>query len=127
MAACALVLSGLLTEEMAHICLDQIWLSNCSCHFLFLADLPTLEAQYGPRSYRYAMLETGRLGQLLYLAAESIGFGCCGIGAFYDSEAREFLNCVLVLSSLSGRAWPVDQGFCLASVEDCHKEFVYNL
>jgi SagB-type dehydrogenase family enzyme len=87
-----LVLSGLLTEEMAHICLDQIWLSNCSCHFLFLADLPTLEAQHGPRSYRYAMLETGRLGQLLYLAAESIGFGCCGIGAFYDSEAREFLN-----------------------------------
>lgn len=87
-----LVRSGLLTEEMAHICLDQAWLSNCSCHFLFLADLPALEKEFGPRSYRYAMLETGRLGQLLYLAAESIGFGCCGIGAFYDSEAREFLN-----------------------------------
>ena len=87
-----LVRSGLLTEDMAHICLDQMWLSNCSCHFVFLADLSALEEQFGPRSYRYAMLETGRLGQLLYLTSESLGFGCCGIGAFYDSEAREFLN-----------------------------------
>ena len=90
--ALRLVRSGLLTEEMAHICLDQMWLSNCSCHFLFLADLSALEEQFGPRSYRYVMLEAGRQGQLLYLAAESIKFGCCGIGAFYDVEARQFLN-----------------------------------
>ncbi|MCL5125481.1 MAG: SagB/ThcOx family dehydrogenase [Deltaproteobacteria bacterium] len=90
--ALRLVRSGLLTEEMAHICLDQMWLSNCSCHFLFLADLSALEEEFGPRSYRYVMLEAGRQGQLLYLAAESIKLGCCGIGAFYDSEAREFLN-----------------------------------
>lgn len=90
--ALRLVRSGLLTEEMAHICLDQMWLSNCSCHFLFLADLSALEEQFGPRSYRYVMLEAGRQGQLLYLAAESIKFGCCGIGAFYDVEVRQFLN-----------------------------------
>ncbi len=90
--ALRLVRSGLLTEEMAHICLDQAWLSSCSCHFLFLADLSALEEQFGPRSYRYVMLEAGRQGQLLYLAAEAIQFGCCGIGAFYDREARQFLN-----------------------------------
>lgn len=84
--------SGFLTETMAHICLDQAWLANCSTHFVLIADLDHLEGQYGPRAYRYAMLEAGRLGQRLYLAAECLKLGCCGIGAFYDQEARTFLN-----------------------------------
>ncbi|MGC8657963.1 MAG: SagB/ThcOx family dehydrogenase [Desulfomonilaceae bacterium] len=88
----SLIRRGSFTEEMAHICLDQLWLSNCSCHFLFLANLEFLETEYGPRSYRRVMLETGRLGQRLYLAAETVRFGCCGIGAFYDEEAFKFLN-----------------------------------
>ncbi len=88
----SLVKSGFLTENMAHICLDQAWLANCSTHFVLIADLDHLEGQYGPRAYRYAMLEAGRLGQRLYLAAECLRFGCCGIGAFYDQEARTFLN-----------------------------------
>jgi SagB-type dehydrogenase family enzyme len=88
----SLVKSGFLTETMAHICLDQAWLANCSSHFVFIADLDCLESQYGPRAYRYGMLEAGRLGQRLYLAAESLKLGCCGIGAFYDQEARTFLN-----------------------------------
>lgn len=87
-----LVRPGFLMEEMAHICLDQAWLSNCSSHFLFMSDLVAVEHRLGPRAYRYAMIEAGRMGQRLYLAAESIKFGCCGIGAFYDQEARQFLN-----------------------------------
>ncbi|MFH0958449.1 MAG: SagB/ThcOx family dehydrogenase, partial [Pseudomonadota bacterium] len=89
--ALSLVRPGPLTEEMAHICLDQDWLKGCSLHFVFLSNLETVEAKSGPRGYRYAMMEAGRLGQRLYLAAESIKYGCCGIGAFYDSEARDFL------------------------------------
>ncbi|MGC8605422.1 MAG: SagB/ThcOx family dehydrogenase [Desulfomonilaceae bacterium] len=87
-----LMFSLFVPERIAHICLDQAWLSNCSCNFLFLADLLALEEEFGPRSYRYAMVEAGRQGQRLYLAAEAVKFGCCGIGAFYDREARQFLN-----------------------------------
>lgn len=88
----ALVRPGFLMEDMAHICLDQAWLSNCSSHFLFMSNLLAIEDRWGPRAYRYAMIEAGRMGQRLYLAAESIKLGCCGVGAFYDQEAHQFLN-----------------------------------
>ena len=81
-----------LTAEMAHACLDQGWLINCALHFLFLCNLELLEKTWGPRGYRYAMLTAGRLGQRLYVAATSMGLGCCGIGAFYDREAASLLS-----------------------------------
>lgn len=77
---------------MAHICLDQAWLANAGVHFLFMANLALLDQLYGPRGYRYAMMTAGRLGQRLYLAATAMGLGCCGIGAFYDAEAKTLLG-----------------------------------
>jgi len=74
------------------ICLDQEWLKNAGVHFLFLANLDLLEKTWGPRGYRYAMLTAGRLGQRLYVAAEAMGMGCCGIGALYDGEAMDMLG-----------------------------------
>jgi len=79
-------------DRMAHVCLDQGWLSNCAAHFLFVCNLESLEQTWGPRGYRYAMLTAGRLGQRLYLAATSMRVGCCGIGAFYDREAADLLG-----------------------------------
>jgi SagB-type dehydrogenase family enzyme len=79
-------------EWMARICLDQMWLAHAGIHFLFLVDLDMLERSQGPRGYRHAMMSAGRLGQRLYLAATALGLGCCGIGAFYDREAAEFLG-----------------------------------
>jgi SagB-type dehydrogenase family enzyme len=86
------VKEGPFVETMAHICLDQAWLSNAGLHFLFMADLEALEERFGPRGYRSAMLEAGRMGETLYLSAASMGIGCCGIGAFYDEEARQLLE-----------------------------------
>jgi nitroreductase len=78
--------------KMAHICLDQTWLANAAVHFVFLTNLNTLDRVWGARGYRYAMMVAGRLGERLYLAAEAMGLGCCGIGAFYDFEAAECLG-----------------------------------
>jgi SagB-type dehydrogenase family enzyme len=90
--AAGMVAHGAFLERMARICLDQAWLDNAGVHFLFLADLALLDRTWGPRGYRYAMMTAGRLGQRLYVAAEAMGLGCCGIGAFYDTEARELLG-----------------------------------
>ena len=87
-----IVKEGRFMEDMARICLDQAWLTNAALHFLFMADLKALEDRFGPRGYRYAMLEAGRMGETLYLCAASMGYGCCGIGALYDEEARRFLG-----------------------------------
>jgi nitroreductase len=88
----ALVSAGPSMVRSASICLNQSWLVNAGVHFLFLANLDVLEKTWGPRGYRYAMLTAGRLGQRLYVAAEAMGMGCCGIGALYDSEAVEMLG-----------------------------------
>jgi nitroreductase len=88
----ALVSSGQFMARSTSICLDQAWLVNAGVHFLFLANLEVLEKTWGPRGYRYAMLTAGRIGQRLYVAAEAMGMGCCGIGALYDDEAMEMLG-----------------------------------
>ncbi|MBW2028329.1 MAG: SagB/ThcOx family dehydrogenase [Deltaproteobacteria bacterium] len=86
------IAKGSFEGKMAQVCLDQMWLANAGAHFLFLTNLDMLSSTWGPRGYRYAMLTAGRLGQRLYVAATAMGLGCCGIGAFYDGEARELLG-----------------------------------
>jgi nitroreductase len=36
--------------------------------------------------------EAGAIGQRLYVAAEALGLGATGIGAFYDDEVHDYLN-----------------------------------
>jgi len=79
-------------EKVAQVCLDQEWLKNGSLHFLFMANLPLIDLHLGARGYRYAMLNAGRAGQRIYLAATALGCGACGIGALYDDEARQWLS-----------------------------------
>ncbi len=89
--ATAQVRSGAFAPSMASICLDQMWLENASVHFLFMSNLKSLDRTWGPRGYRYAMVAAGRLGQAVYLACTALDLGCCGIGAFYDGEAKRLL------------------------------------
>lgn len=87
-----LVTSGDFASTMASICLEQRWLRNASVHFLFLTNLSWIDASWGARGYRYAMIKAGELGQSLYVGATALGLGCCGIGAIFDSEARTLLG-----------------------------------
>ncbi len=80
------------TGKMADVCLNQQWLCSASVHFLFMANLKMIDQFWGPRGYRYAMMTAGRLGHTLYLGATALGLGCCGIGAFYDNEAKNILG-----------------------------------
>ena len=81
-----------MTVAMSRVCLDQEWLARAAVHFLFMSRLPDLDARWGARGYRYAMMTAGRLGQAVYLGATALGLGCCGIGALYDHEARDLLG-----------------------------------
>jgi SagB-type dehydrogenase family enzyme len=90
--AWAMVSAGQLMAKSTSICLDQAWLVNAGVHFLFLSNLEVLEKAWGARGYRHAMLTAGRLGQRIYITAEAMGVGCCGIGALYDKEAMDLLT-----------------------------------
>jgi SagB-type dehydrogenase family enzyme len=83
---------GSFTGPMAGVCLDQSWLSQAAVHFCFLTNVRLLDEQRGPRGYRYALMQSGRLGERLYLIATTLGLGCCGVGAFYDQEAVDLLG-----------------------------------
>jgi len=87
-----LVNAGQLTGPMAAACLDQAWLKNAGIHFLFMLNPGELDKTDGLRGYRYAMLQAGFLGQMVYLGATAVGLGACGIGAIYDREAGEILG-----------------------------------
>ncbi len=87
-----LVRRGAFVPPMAAACLNQMWLQNAALHVCFLANLDQLDRIWGARGYQYAMLEAGRLGETVYLAASAMGLGCCGIGALYDDEARRLLD-----------------------------------
>ena len=87
-----LVHEGTFIDKTARICLDQEWLKNASIHFLFLSNLDLLDRLWGARGYRYAMLTAGRLGERIYVTATAMKLGCCGIGAFYDGEAAEWIG-----------------------------------
>ncbi|MFZ3070441.1 MAG: SagB/ThcOx family dehydrogenase [Anaerolineaceae bacterium] len=48
--------------------------------------------RYGSRGYRYLYLDAGHVCQNLHLAAESIGYGVCAIGAFNDEKVDALLG-----------------------------------
>jgi len=51
-----------------------------------------LRRKYQERTYRYALLEAGHLGQNVYLAATAMGMGACAVGAFLDDGLNAMLE-----------------------------------
>lgn len=87
-----LVKTGDFRSASAHACLDQDWLRHALFHFAFAVRWPDVWESLGPRGYRAAMLDAGRLGQRIYLASTALGLGACGIGAFYDEDVRRVFH-----------------------------------
>jgi len=76
----------------AGLSLGQDLAGNACVAFSMIADLDRAAGLYGDRGYRYAHFEAGAIGQRLYLAAEALGLGATGIGAFYDDEVHRYLG-----------------------------------
>jgi SagB-type dehydrogenase family enzyme len=60
--------------------------------FVLSAIFQRLRWKYHERTYRYALLEAGHIGQNLYLAATSLGLGACAVGAFLDDDLNRLLG-----------------------------------
>jgi SagB-type dehydrogenase family enzyme len=48
--------------------------------------------KYGPRAYRFALLEAGHVAQNLLLAATALELAACPVGGFYDRRVDAFLG-----------------------------------
>jgi SagB-type dehydrogenase family enzyme len=76
----------------AGLSLGQFLAGNACVAFSMIGDLERATRAHGDRGYRYVHFEAGAVGQRLYLAAEALGLGATGIGAFYDEEVHRYLN-----------------------------------
>ena len=70
----------------------QDFLGQANLVLVFTTILQRLRWKYQERSYRYALLEAGHLGQNVYLAGTSMGMGVCAVGAFLDDELNAMLE-----------------------------------
>ena len=48
--------------------------------------------KYGPRAYRFALLEAGHVAQNFVLAATALGLATCPVGGFFDRRVDAFLG-----------------------------------
>jgi SagB-type dehydrogenase family enzyme len=76
----------------AGLSLGQDLAGNACVAFSMIGDLERAARAYGDRGYRYVHFEAGAIGHRLYLAAEALGLGATGIGAFYDEEVHRYLH-----------------------------------
>jgi SagB-type dehydrogenase family enzyme len=76
----------------AGLSLGQDLAGNACVAFSMVGDLDRAARAHGDRGYRSVHFEAGAVGQRLYLAAEALGLGATGIGAFYDEEVHRYLH-----------------------------------
>ncbi|HXE63127.1 MAG TPA: SagB/ThcOx family dehydrogenase [Bryobacteraceae bacterium] len=76
----------------AGLSLGQELAGNSCVTFSMIGDLDRAARTHGDRGYRYVHFEAGAIGHRMYLAAEALGLGATGIGAFYDEEVHHYLN-----------------------------------
>jgi SagB-type dehydrogenase family enzyme len=76
----------------AGLSLGQDLAGNACVAFSMIGDLERATRAHGDRGYRYVHFEAGAIGQRLYLAAEALGLGATGIGAFFDDEVHRYLG-----------------------------------
>jgi len=61
--------------------------------FLILTGvLSRTETKYGTNAYRFALIESGHVGQNIYLLSQKFGLGCCAIGGFDNNKLTKLLD-----------------------------------
>jgi SagB-type dehydrogenase family enzyme len=80
-----------INEQITTACKEQSHIRTSAVTFFWVADMERMAWRYSERACRYVLLDAGHVCQNLYLAAESINCGVCGIAAYDD----DLLNAAL--------------------------------
>jgi len=85
-------LSADVAERVYEAHLFQDHTKTCAAVFIWAAVVYRMLWRYPDRGYRYLFLDAGHVCQNLYLAAESLGYGVCALGAFHDEQLNTLLG-----------------------------------
>lgn len=72
--------------------LDQDFAGSANVVFIWTAIFERSKWKYSQRAYRYVYLDAGHIAQNIALAAVSLGYGSCQIGALYDDEINDIIE-----------------------------------
>lgn len=75
--------SGNFARKAGYLCLEQALGAQSGVTFFLVGN--------DDKNYQAMVQKAGIIGHRLYLISEYLGFGCSGIGAYYDEEVAEFL------------------------------------
>ena len=68
------------------------FVEKASTVFIITGVLDRTRIKYRDRGYRYALIETGHLGQNICLLTAELGLGCYPLGGFIDHVVNELLD-----------------------------------
>ncbi len=88
----ALRRAGDLRVALADACLGQDKAAIAAAALLMVARPAPAAARAGPRAYRDLLIESGAIGQRIYLAAESCGLAARNLAAFHDDDLAALLG-----------------------------------
>ena len=88
----ARIREGDFSGALMRAAMDQEMVGSAGAVIVLTSLFDRLRWKYHDRSYRYALIEAGHIGQNVYLAAEALGLGCCAVGAFFDDQLNELVG-----------------------------------
>jgi SagB-type dehydrogenase family enzyme len=88
----AQVRRGDLRADVIRACLRQKKAGKAAVASFMVGRIADAGARWGRRSYRQLLIESGEIGQRIYLAAEAMGLAARNLSAFYDDELNDLLG-----------------------------------
>jgi len=87
-----LTFAGDFKDQLSVAAIDQGWVAEARIDIVIAAVFERTTARYGERGVRYVYMESGHVGQNVYLQATALGLGTVVIGAFSDEDVRRVLR-----------------------------------
>lgn len=68
------------------------WVQNASAAIVITGIFRRNQDKYGERGYRYMLLETGHIGQNIYLNSTALDLKCCALGGTRDEAIEKLID-----------------------------------
>jgi SagB-type dehydrogenase family enzyme len=88
----SLVNAGDARDAVSRACLSQMWMAKAPLLLVITAEYGRITGKYGRRGERYAMIESGHIGQNIFLQAEALGLKAGIVGAYQDQKLVETMK-----------------------------------
>ena len=81
-------------KDVAIASLRQMWMADAPLHIIITAEYDRITIKYGKRGIRYALIETGHIGQNVFLQCQALGLEAGIVGAFNDRAVADAVGTV---------------------------------